>query len=68
MDLRAVAYLATLAGEDDTSRLEHVRALAEVECQERVLLDEQYGDLVLLVQPVQEGDELLDDERCEAER
>ena len=59
---------AALALEDDPARLEHVRALAEVECEQRVLLDEQDRDVLLVVQPVQELDELLDDDRREAER
>ena len=53
---------------DDPPRLEHVGALAEVERERRVLLDEQDRDSFLVVQPEQELGELLDDERREPER
>ena len=49
-------------------RLEHIGALAEVEGEQRVLLDEQDGDSLLLVQPSQEYRQLLDDDRGEPER
>ena len=68
MHLGPFADLPALALEDDPPRLEHVGALAEVEGEKRVLLDQQDRDVLLVVQPAQELDELLDDERRQAER
>ena len=59
MHLRAVADLPALALEHDPACLQDVRALAEVESEQRVLLDEEDRDVFLVVEPVQELDKLL---------
>ena len=68
MHLRAVANLLALTLEDDPARLQDIRALAQVEREECVLLHQQDGDVLLVVESVQERDELLHDERRQAER
>src|SRR5881296_853062 len=63
-----LAQLRALAFEHDAPDLEQVRAVRHVERRVRVLLDDEDGEALLLVEPAHELEELLDDDGREAER
>src|SRR5437588_9813945 len=54
--LRLLEQLAARAGENDHPAIENDRLGGELECEARMLLDEQHGQLVLTLQPVEPGE------------
>src|SRR5258708_17203647 len=60
--------LAAGAGERDLPGLHDIAAMGEAERVVRVLLDQEHRDLLLLVDLADHLEDLLDDERREAER
>src|SRR5215218_626460 len=56
------AQLRARALQDDVADLEQVRAARQLERRVRVLLDEEDGQSLLLVQPPHEPEELVDDD------
>src|SRR6266566_6765600 len=67
-DLRALEQLATGPGERDQAVDHDVAAVGELERVERVLLDQEHGELVLAVEVANRGENLFDQEWREAER
>src|SRR6202011_3252934 len=67
-DLRALEQLAAGAGEREQAVDHDVAAVGELERVERVLLDQEHGELVLAVEVADRGENLFDQERREAER
>ena len=55
-------------GERDAPDLEHVRRLRELQRDVRVLLDDEHGQALLLVQLPDDAEDLGDEQRREAER
>ena len=56
------------ARHDDAAGLEHVGVVGELERQRRVLLDQQHAHLLLLVDAAHDAEDLLHDQRRQAER
>ena len=54
--------------ERDAADLEHVRGLRELQRDVRVLLDDEHGQALVLVQLLDDPEDLGDEERREAER
>src|SRR5882762_1557804 len=68
LDVGILSQAFGRAFEYDAAVFHDIAVIGDVECQRRVLLDQQHGELLLLLEAVNHAENLLDDHRREAER